>query len=1003
MAELIPTGIEPLGSVPPGTHGCVLFRNPEHFRDIVTAFLRTGIAHREFCILADAGAPGFAGSHAARHQALEGVFSDDLRSGRMEILRGGTEEGIPGTDSPVRFLRRCAEKAREACESGFAGVRMLVDTSEVNAEKWPALLDYESELSATVADLPIVTVCGYCVEEWTSPRVLDLIKHHDPVIIEDGNQWRVIRNTAMPFAPGTPPIGEHFFQSLIEGSQEMIAVLDRDGILRYTSPSIERIGGYTANEMIGRSAFDFVHPEDIPGAVALFTEGAQIPGYSTSIEIRLRRKNGLWRWVSLNGRNLLDHPSVKGIVLHFTDIHESKQDQEALRRSEERFRTIFENASDVIILIDESGIIVDANRKIEDVFGYTPSDLAGKHFAQTGIVDAENIERVKRQFERLIASGSSTGLVEFRTRHRNGSVVFVEASTRVVSREGQTQGVLVIVRDITGRKLAEEARQESEAKFRAIFENASDEIVYLDRFGTVIDRNIKGEDVLGFTFEEVIGKKLTELTASIPEEQMAFMKAAFDRAIQGPPRAGVTELELRHKNGHRVFVEASIGPLRKEGEITGIFVLLRDITERKRAEARILQHNRELAALSAITQAVSQLIDLDEILNTALDKALEMLHIRHGGIALMSQDSPRLTLRVFRGYGNELSQIVSRFRTDRGIIAEILQNKRPVFIGSLVDDPRLQQGVMAEIIRKERLKSAMFVPLEARGKILGILGAYTESDRVFLPGEQQILITIGHAISTAIENARLLEEASRARALEETDRLRTAFLASVSHEMRTPMTSIKGLASSLIQPDIQWDEETQKDFLHMIDQEADRLMRIVSDILDMSKIEAGAMKLDLMPTTLAQIILQLRSRFDRLPGGHRVDLALPPTLPLVLADEVRIGQVITNLIENAASYSPDGAPIAVETCMAGDEIIVSVRDHGPGIRPEHLEKVFDRFYRLEENVKRRKSGIGLGLAICKGIVEAHGGRIWVESEVGKGSRFSFTLPILKELPGPQTD
>lgn len=1000
MAQITRTGIEPLGSLPRGTHACLFFRNQDSFREAAAAFLRTGLGRREFGILADAKALGLAHDPSALSPALEEAFEDDTRSGRMERFGGATESGAQGADPASRFLRYCTEKARQACESGFAGVRILVDMSGAQAGTWPALLEYESRLGATIAELPAITVCAYRAEEWSTPRVFDILGHHDRVLTEGEGTWKLMPSAGP--APAPPTQGEHFFRSLIEGSHEMIAVLDRNGTLQYCSPSVERIGGYTANEIVGRNAFDFVHPEDTARAAALFAEGIRIPGYSTSVEIRLRRKNGLWRWVALTGRNLLDNPAVNGIVLNFTDIHESKQDQEALRRSKERFRTIFENASDAILLIDESGTIVDVNQKIEEVFGYTRSEIVGRHFVRTGIVDPENTEKVKAQFERLIASGKPGGLAEFKTRHRDGSIVFVEAGTRVIAREGHTRGVLVIVRDITGRKRAEEARQESEAKFRAIFENAIDEIVYLDRFGTVIDRNIKGEDILGFTFEEVIGKKLTELTDSIPTDQMAFMKAAFDRAVQGPPRAGLTELELRHKRGNRVFVEASIGPLRKEGEITGIFVLLRDITERKRAEARILQHNRELAALNAITQAVSQIIDLDEILNTALDKAMDMLRIRHGGIALISRDGARLDLRVFRGYGKELGGIVSRFRTDRGIIAELLQSKAPVFIESVADDPRLQHGMMAEIIRKERLKSAMFVPLEARGRILGILGVYTEHERALLPGERQILITIGHAISTAIENARLLEEASRARALEETDRLRAAFLASVSHEMRTPMTAIKGLASSLVQPDIKWDEETQKDFLRTIDQESDRLMRIVSDILDMSKIEAGAMKLDVMPTTPAQIILQLRSRFDRLPGDHRVEMVLPPTLPPVLADEVRIGQVITNLIENAASYSPDGAPIIVQAYLSGDEVIVSVRDQGQGIRPEHLEKVFDRFYRLEENVKRRKSGIGLGLAICKGIVEAHGGRIWVESEVGKGSTFSFALPILKELPYPET-
>ncbi len=237
------------------------------------------------------------------------------------------------------------------------------------------------------------------------------------------------------------------------------------------------------------------------------------------------------------------------------------------------------------------------------------------------------------------------------------------------------------------------------------------------------------------------------------------------------------------------------------------------------------------------------------------------------------------------------------------------------------------------------------------------------------------------------------EEASRVRALEELEQLRNALWASVSHEIRTPLTSIIGMADSLVSDEIKWDEETQKDFLRLIDQEAKRLVRIVNDILDVSKSEAGTMPMDMHKAHLHTIFDGLNHRLLDLTCEHILELQIPDQLPAVIVDELRIGQLVTNLVENATAYSPKGTSITIRTHDEKDKLIITITDQGDGIPPEHLDMVFDRFYRLEQGVKRRRGGTGLGLAICKAIVEAHGGSIWVTSELGVGSVFGFSLPV----------
>ncbi|MFO7271416.1 MAG: ATP-binding protein [Sphaerobacter thermophilus] len=222
--------------------------------------------------------------------------------------------------------------------------------------------------------------------------------------------------------------------------------------------------------------------------------------------------------------------------------------------------------------------------------------------------------------------------------------------------------------------------------------------------------------------------------------------------------------------------------------------------------------------------------------------------------------------------------------------------------------------------------------------------------------------------------------------------LRSDLAAILSHEMRTPLASIKGYASALLLEDAYWDEETRREFLLAIDAETDHLTQLIEDVLDASIIEAGALRIEpepiLLPHMVRRAIDKLALRTDR----HRFVLSFPPDFPAVMADALRIDQVLSNLLDNAVKYSPQGGLIVVSGRVAGDEVVVSVADQGIGIAPEHLNKLFERYFRASTN-GRRVAGTGLGLPISDAIIRAHGGRIWAESTVGQGTVFSFTLPL----------
>ncbi|MBI4504358.1 MAG: hypothetical protein HY691_02395, partial [Chloroflexi bacterium] len=256
----------------------------------------------------------------------------------------------------------------------------------------------------------------------------------------------------------------------------------------------------------------------------------------------------------------------------------------------------------------------------------------------------------------------------------------------------------------------------------------------------------------------------------------------------------------------------------------------------------------------------------------------------------------------------------------------------------------------------------------------------------------------------AIENAQLYrkatERAERLAAmkekLEELDRLKSEFLANVSHELRTPLGHIKGCATSLLRRDAHFDDETQREFLTIISEECDRLRRLIDELLDTSQIEAGVLRLQYDTARLPELIANVAARSSRLAGWtprHCLAVHVPETLPPVAADPRRIDHVLTNLLENAIKYSPQGGTVTVAARVAQRQLVVEISDEGIGIPSAELPHIFERFYTVSAAQDRRPHGTGLGLYICRGIVEAHGGTIEAMSNRGRGTTIRFTLPL----------
>lgn len=412
------------------------------------------------------------------------------------------------------------------------------------------------------------------------------------------------------------------------------------------------------------------------------------------------------------------------------------------------------------------------------------------------------------------------------------------------------------------------------------------------------------------------------------------------------------------------------------------------VIENRELVEELERHNRITDTLLNVSQAVSQSLDLQEIIDAALDKVTQSTGLEANFLYLSESD--KLVLKGYHGFTKRITQAMPKeLDQDCEVIGSIFGEARPEIVEKLAK----YKGPDLAFLVKGGYLSFAGVPLTILGESIGVLGVATSFAHYFSANNIELISGIGREIAIAIRNAQLYEDASSARALRELDAMRTEFLANVSHELRTPLAVIKGSANSLLQPDVIFDEQTRRDFLSSIDKDADTLTRLVEDLLMMSRLEAEALEVKKKPHKLAEVINSIKDRLDKLTAKHQLHINIPEKTPPVAIDEGRIGEVLTNLVENAVKFSEDNSIISIEAQPNGKEVVLSVADEGVGIPEELHYKIFERFFQGHGYKTGKRKGTGLGLAICRGIVEAHGGKIWVESEPSRGTRFSFSLPV----------
>ncbi|HLF26442.1 MAG TPA: GAF domain-containing protein [Anaerolineae bacterium] len=434
--------------------------------------------------------------------------------------------------------------------------------------------------------------------------------------------------------------------------------------------------------------------------------------------------------------------------------------------------------------------------------------------------------------------------------------------------------------------------------------------------------------------------------------------------------------------------------------------------------ARLFDRERralaELSALAGITEAGLSVLRLDEMLHELIRRVVKSTDAAAGMILLLEDD--RLIARAALGLDQAILGRVEK--VGHGFSGQVAAQGRALLVTDAQTDPLADNP----FIRQAGIKTMLGVPLKAGGHVVGVAHIDFKNVRNVEATEIARFEVMADRAARAIENAQLVERisayaeeleqrvAERTRDLEramakakEADQLKSQLLSTVSHELRTPLASIKGYVTTLIDYRDRLQEATQAEFLQIIDSEADRLRELVENLLDMSRIEAGVLRIHPEPTRLTPVVERALAALQPKLAGRAVTVDSLDALPDVRIDSTRIQQVLSNLIDNAAKYTPPGRPIAIRVAANDTQVTVGVHDQGPGISPEHAEKIFDRFYRIENAGIRSTGGIGLGLAISRGLVEAHGGRLWVESSAGQGSTFYFSIPVVTDRVASTAD
>ena len=559
-------------------------------------------------------------------------------------------------------------------------------------------------------------------------------------------------------------------------------------------------------------------------------------------------------------------------------------------------------------------------------------------------------------------------------------------------------------------------RRRAEEEFRGFVEFAPDGTVVVNAQGQMILVNSRTEELFAYSRQELLGQRMEML---IPERFHSRYRTHLEGYLAAPsPRPMEMNPELlgRRKDGGEFPIEISLGSLKsKEGML--VAGSIHDITDRKRTEETLRQQAQELAALSALGRRISTSLVLDQVIQAALEQI--MASLAPDLVLIFLQEGEKLHLKGIAPHDRRSSHAGTPVHcVGQCLCGLAVGQQEPVYSSDILEDAHCTR----EECKEAGLVSFAAIPLLGLAGTIGVLGLASDTKRDFR-AQSAFIETLASRLAITMQNSLLYEQVqchavelerrvdertaelavAKERA-EESDRLKSAFLATMSHELRTPLNSIIGFTGILLQGLVGPLNDEQGKQLRMVRDSSRHLLGLINDILDISKIEAGQLQLNREVFDMRRSIEAVVGRLSPLAEGAGLSLAaeVAPEVGEITSDRRRVEQILTNLLGNAIKFTEKGG-VRVECRVGNDGLLIRVTDTGIGIKPEDMGKVFQVFQQLHTGLNRQHEGTGLGLSICKKLVEMLGGKIWVESQWHVGSTFAFTLPLLQAEPATQED
>jgi PAS domain S-box-containing protein len=679
---------------------------------------------------------------------------------------------------------------------------------------------------------------------------------------------------------------------------------------------------------------------------------------------------------------------------------------QALASPAATIRHALDAGQEALIAFDAGRTILGANARGERLFGYGPGELDGRS------TDVLIPPRLRQPDAPPMAEAVDLMLVELPGLMRDGTERSIEWCFGSVRKEGQLVFVMT-VRDREALDRAIERLRESEHRFQLFVNSVQDCAIYmLDAAGRVSSWNAGAARIKGWNAEEVIGQPFDVFFTA--EDRQAGLPARLLAAAATEGSHRTTGWRVR-KDGSRFYVEGSLTALRDtQGEVRGFAKITRELTERLRAEEnerrliaeraareaaeeaerRVRASEDWLARLQRVTAALSKAVSPEDVAAAVLRECTDAMGAAATAVYLLAPDGQSLELLAQQGHPEEASQQYRSIPLEaRTPLTDAARERTPAFYESFEVCAERYPGLRTAI-RAGHLEASAALPLAAHGELLGVLGVRFAEVRSFSASERTLLLTTGDVCAQAIDRARLFAAESAARAAAEAaSRAKDEFLAMLGHELRNPLAPIS-TAIQLMK--LKGDERSQRE-REVIERQLSHLNTLVDDLLDVSRVARGLISLSRARIEVSEVLSKAIEMVSPLLEQRRQQLIVtaPKSGLSIDADAPRMAQIVSNLLTNAAKYTPPGGHVWLSAGLEQGEAVIRVRDDGDGIGPDLLPHVFDLFVQGPRSIARSEGGLGLGLSLVKNLVGLHGGTVAATSQgAGRGSEFVVRLPVL---------